>query len=105
MKMRWCLLAWLWLLPSQGDATAPVLATASASARINIEFQDADIHHVLRTFADLGRVNIIAEKGVSGRVSATFRSTTWREALGTVLRSQGLEAEQDGNIIYVRPGC
>ena len=75
------------------------------SERLNIEFQDADLASVLRTLSDIGRVNIVIEQGVSGRVSANFRGVTWREALFEVLRSQGLKAEQDGNIIYVRPAC
>ena len=75
------------------------------AARINVEFQDVDIHEVMRTFAELGRVNIIVQSGVSGRVTATLRSTTWQSALEQILRSQGLKAERDGNVIYVRPYC
>jgi len=106
--MRWCVLAVTALsalAPTQANATASSAVVEASTARINVEFQDADLRQVLRTFAELGRINIIVEQGVSGRVTATFRSTTWQEALAQVLRSQGLEAERDGNVIYVRPGC
>ena len=59
----------------------------------------------LRTLGDIGRVNIVAEAGVQGKVTARIRHTTWREALEYILRSQGLEAEYDGNMVYVRPSC
>jgi type IV pilus assembly protein PilQ len=81
--------------------TYPV--SAAAQERIDVEFQDADIHFVLRTLADIGRVNIVAEAGVKGRVTARLRHTTWREALDRILVSQHLEAEYDGNMVFVRP--
>ena len=86
--------------PSQ-CALLPV--STSAHARIDVEFQDADIHFVLRTLGELGRVNIVAESGIKGRVTARLRHTTWREALEQILASQHLEAEYDGNMIFVRP--
>lgn len=91
------------LLP--GVSSGASQGTSASSARINVEFQDVDIHQVMLTLAELGRVNIIVEKGVSGRVTATLRSTTWESALEQILRSQGLKAERDGNVIYVRPYC
>ena len=91
------------LLPGVSSAASQALSTSSAS--FNVEFQDVDIHQVMRTFAELGRVNIIVETGVSGRVTASLHSTTWESALEQILRSQGLEAVRDGNVIYVRPYC
>jgi type IV pilus assembly protein PilQ len=106
--MRWCLICLLAGTqggPATQARTSPPQRTELSSERINVEFQDADIHHVLRVFADLGNINIVVEDGVSGRVTATLRSTTWQRALTEILRSQGLEGERDGNIIYVRPAC
>lgn len=102
------LLALLLGVSSPPVVTVATVATdwgvsAAAEQRIDVEFQDADIHHVMRTLGDIGRVNIVAEAGVKGRVTARLRHTTWREALERILASQQLVAEYDGNMVYVRP--
>lgn len=106
-------MVWSWWLPllvgTSGlpmPAQAP-LVTATSNAyrgqRIDLELQDADIHQVLRMFSEIGRVNIIAEPGVSGKVTARFTSTPWDEAFAHVLASLHLEAMRDGNVITVCP--
>ena len=49
------------LLPAISSGASHEIS--ASSARINVEFQDVDIHQVMLTLAELGRVNIIVEKG------------------------------------------
>lgn len=74
-----------------------------AGRRIDIELQDVEIHRVLRLFGEIGRVNIIPRRGVSGRVTARLRNIPWDDALRAILRSQRLGMIWQGNVIYVAP--
>lgn len=69
--------------------------------RIDIELQDAPIKDVLLLFSDIGRVNIIAGKGVQGQVSLKLNSVPWDQALDIILRSLGLGLIKEGNVIRV----
>lgn len=69
--------------------------------RIDIELQDAPIKDVLLLFSDIGRVNIIAGRDVSGKVTMKLNSVPWDQALDIILRSLGLGMVQEGNVIRV----
>ena len=83
-------------------AGAPTAPAEAAGRRIDIELQDVEIRQALRTFAEIGRVNIVPEKGVQGRVTARLRDMPWDEALEQIVCSLGYVLEWDGNVIYVR---
>ena len=94
-----------------GGFASPPRAMANGSAygkrnkwrgeRIDIELQDAPIKDVLLLFSDIGRVNIIAGQGVSGRVTMRLTSVPWDQALDIILKSLGLGMVQEGNVIRV----
>ncbi len=71
--------------------------------RINIEFQEADIHTVFRFIADFAQINIITSDDVAGKVTVRLAGVPWDEALAAVLQSKGLGAQQIGNIVRVAP--
>ncbi len=78
-------------------------AEPSAGRRIDIELQNTEVHEVFRLLADIGKVNIVAGKDVSGRVTARFTAVPWDEVLAHVLISLQLRMRRDGNVIYVTP--
>lgn len=69
--------------------------------RIDIELQDVDIHRALEIFAEVGKVNIVPEQGIAGRVTLKMTDQPWDYCLCLVLESLGLEMQRDGNVIYV----
>ncbi len=69
--------------------------------RIHIELQDAPIKDVLLLFSDIGRVNIIAGRGVEGSITMKLNSVPWDQALDIILRSLALGSSRDGNVIRV----
>lgn len=98
-------MALCWML-AFGAGSVPASAAAGprvhdGKGRIDLELQDAEIHDVLRMFADIGRVNIVAGRGISGRVTVKFRGVPWEEALERVVCSLDLVMSVDGNVIYV----
>jgi type IV pilus assembly protein PilQ len=91
--------------------TAGVLVSLSAVAgapraepkRITLDVVRADIHDVLRLLADKGGLNVVVSDEVQGKVTLKLRDVPWRQALETVLASQRLGLELQGNVLRVAP--
>ena len=71
--------------------------------RITIDLRQADIHNVLRLFAEEGNINVVTDSGVAGVVTLRLRSVPLDEAFAIILRTQQLGWEQQGSIIRVAP--
>jgi type II secretory pathway component GspD/PulD (secretin) len=71
--------------------------------RIDLSLRDADLVEVLRSFAKLGRFNLVLDPAVKGRVTVELRDVPWDAALAVILRTHGLAAEVDGRIVSVVP--
>jgi len=97
--------AYLFAGAGPGSAWDAVADTASSTApTISMDLVNADIHHVLRLFGDVGRVNVVAGDDVQGKVTVHLESVPWDQALAAVLASQGLAAQRfGGNIVSIRP--
>lgn len=83
-----------------------VLASSSFAAapkRVSFEFANADVHSVLRIFAEVGRFNLVTSEAVSGKVTVTLRNVPWDEAMSVVLAAKGLGLERTGNIVRIAP--
>lgn len=75
--------------------------TIYTGARISLDFQKADIHNILRIIADVAGLNIITSDKVKGNVTLKLKNVPWDQALDVLLRNNGLDKTQDGNIIRV----
>lgn len=89
--------------PAHAGAHAVVAEPAGSGRRIDIELQDADIRDVLELFGEIGRVNIIVDRRVHGRVSCKLRNIPWDDALRAILRSHRLGMIWQDNVIWVAP--
>lgn len=69
--------------------------------RFSLDVQGADIRTLLRAFAEFSGRNIIVGKDVKGQVSVNVRDTPWRDALGSILRSHGLDLTEEAGGIRV----
>jgi type IV pilus assembly protein PilQ len=70
-------------------------------APISLDFQRADIHNILRILADVSGFNIITSDSVKGTVTMKLKNVPWDQALDVILRNNGLDKIQEGNIIRV----
>jgi type IV pilus assembly protein PilQ len=68
---------------------------------ISMDFQDADIKTVLRSFSVYTDKNIIAGPEVEGPVTVHLEEVPWRKALDIVLRANGYGAREEEGIIRV----
>ncbi|HYH94623.1 secretin and TonB N-terminal domain-containing protein [Hyalangium sp.] len=84
-------------MPSLADAPR------DESKRITLDVVRADIHDVLRLLAEKGGLNVVVSDDVKGKVTLKLRNVPWRQALDTVLASNGLGQELRGNVLRVAP--
>ncbi len=68
---------------------------------ITVDFQDADIHAVLRLLAEIGDINIIVSDKVKGTVTLKAKQVPWDLLLDAILANNGLVKLKIGNIIRI----
>ncbi len=68
---------------------------------ISVDFQNADIHAVLRFLAEIGGINIVVSDKVKGTVTLKLNHVPWDEVLDLVLSSNGLAKIKIGNVIKI----
>ena len=94
------------VLISEGGETKkadePPKSPQYTGPKISVDFYKADIHAVMRFFAEVGSKNIIVDESVSGTVSLRLEAVYWEEAFRAVLWSQGLGAQNIDSLILVR---
>ena len=72
---------------------------------ISLDLKDADLKDVLRTFAELAKLNIVIDPGVRGSVTIRLNDVPWDQALDVILRVNGLGYVLEGNILRIgEPG-
>jgi type IV pilus assembly protein PilQ len=69
--------------------------------RIDLSLRDADLVEVLRSFAKLGKFNLVVDPAVQGKVTVELEDVPWDAAMAVILRTHGLAAEVDGRIVSV----
>lgn len=74
---------------------------SAGSDQFEISFQGADIKDALNMIASAGNFNIMLPETLGGRVTLTFRQTSLKEAMGSILRVNGLEFAEEGDIVRV----
>ena len=73
----------------------------SAGEPISLDLKDADLKDVLRTFAELARLNIVIDPEVKGSVTVRLNDVPWDQALDVILQVNGLGYVLEGNVLRV----
>ncbi len=81
------------------QAAAPPPSLPNTHRTISLDLQDADIHSVLRLFADVSGLNVVAGDDVQGTVTVVMHDVPWDAALMAILHSKGLAAQRLGDQI------
>jgi type IV pilus assembly protein PilQ len=71
--------------------------------KITLDFKDADIANILRLFAEVSDLNIIASGDVKGTVTVRLVDVPWDQAFDIVLQANNLGAERIGNVVRIVP--
>lgn len=70
---------------------------------ISLDLQDTDIDNALRIIAEVSNLNIIASQDVTGKVTLRLIDVPWDQALDVILKTNGLDKVQEGNVIRIAP--
>lgn len=68
---------------------------------IFLDFQNADIHNILRLIGEVSGKNVVVSDAVSGKVTLKLKDVPWDQALDIVLAANGLGVVQSGNILRI----
>ncbi len=93
-------------------ATRPTAAKAAPPAAhprdsrftcepISLDLKDADLKDVLRSFAELEKINIAIDPEVRGSVTVRLENVPWDQALEVILETNGLGYILEGNVLRV----
>jgi type IV pilus assembly protein PilQ len=70
---------------------------------ISLDLQDTDIDNALRIIAEVSNLNIIASNDVQGKVTLRLIDVPWDQALDVILKTNGLDQVQEGNVVRIAP--
>lgn len=70
---------------------------------LSLNFQDIEVRSVLQLIADFTGQNLVASDSVTGSMALRLDSVPWDQALDIVLRTNGLDKRQSGNVLFVAP--
>jgi type IV pilus assembly protein PilQ len=70
---------------------------------VSLDFQDADLRAVLRTFAEISGLNLVIDPAIKGTVDLALRDVPWDQAFDIILRANKLGYVADGTIVRIAP--
>ena len=70
---------------------------------VSMDFQDADLRAVLRTFAEISGLNVVIDPQVDGTVDVALTDVPWDQALDVILRANRLGYVVDGTVVRIAP--
>ena len=70
---------------------------------VTLDFQNADLRAVLRTFSEISGLNMVIDPTVEGSVDVALRDVPWDQALDIILRANKLGYSVDGTVVRIVP--
>jgi type IV pilus assembly protein PilQ len=96
--------------PVGAASGAATLAASQGTARqqftghpITLDFQNADLRAVLRTFAEISGLNVVIDPSIQGTVDVSLKEVPWDQALDIILKANKLGYSVDGTIVRIVP--
>lgn len=80
-------------------------AAPAGEAHVSIDFKDADVLDVMRLMAEAGGFQLVADPGVSCRLTLKLREVPLQTAFDVILRSCSLASDEEGGIVRVAPAA
>lgn len=70
-----------------------------AAPMVTMSVVDSDVRDVLTGLATIGKVNVVIDESVSGKISVNIKNIPFESALELITRSKGLSMHRSGNVI------
>ena len=87
----------------QIEVNATLMLQSKRSSKVNIELKNADIQDVIRLLAKKHGLNIVTSPDVTGEITVSLKNVDIKKALDSIVKMNGYEWFQEGNIIMVKP--
>lgn len=84
-----------------GQSVSDAQVNVTEEGTVEIHVNDANLNEVLRMLSLQLEKNILPSKEVRGTVTANLYDVTVREALDAILKANGFDYREKGNVIYV----
>ncbi|MDH5715067.1 MAG: AMIN domain-containing protein, partial [Candidatus Aminicenantes bacterium] len=68
---------------------------------ISFDFNNVNIHDVIRLFADFTGLNFVIDPDVSGRITIVLHDVPWDQALDIILKNNGLGKIYELNVVRI----
>jgi type IV pilus assembly protein PilQ len=85
----------------KGQSVSDAQVNVTEEGTVEIHVNDANLNEVLRMLSLQLEKNILPSKEVRGTVTANLYDVTVREALDAILKANGFDYREKGNVIYV----
>ncbi len=86
---------------TQGNRTVYERSSSFGGDKLDLNFTDVRVNDVLQILADFKSLNLVVSDSVTGTMSLRLNQVPWDQALEVILRSSGLDARKEGNILEV----
>src|SRR4030095_9449717 len=86
---------------TNGQSVSDAQVNVTEEGTVEIHVNDANLNEVLRMLSLQLEKNILPSKDVRGTVTANLYDVTVREALDAILKANGFDYREKGNVIYV----
>ncbi len=73
--------------------------------KLSLNFQDIEVRDVLQIIANYIGFNLVASDSISGTITLRLNNVPWDQALELVLKTNGLDKRQSGNVLMVAPAA
>ncbi|MFC3908431.1 type IV pilus secretin PilQ [Legionella dresdenensis] len=73
--------------------------------RLSLNFQKIPIRSVLQLLADFTGINMVVSDQVQGDITLRLNDTPWDQALDIILKTNGLDKRQTGNVMLIAPAA
>lgn len=83
------------------EAGSPIPTKPLPKQPVTIRILKSDIKTILRALARAANQNILVKEDIKGEINLDVRAVPWDQVFRSVMKSQGLSYEWDGNIIRV----
>lgn len=93
----------VWAQVPGSMTTPPGQARQYTGEPADFDFQGADIRMVLRSFAELGGLNLVIDPTVKGTVDIKLNRVPWDQALEVILKTSKLRYIVEGTVVRIIP--
>ncbi|HUR40335.1 MAG TPA: type IV pilus secretin PilQ [Verrucomicrobiae bacterium] len=90
-------------IPEDSDEAKKRREQVYTGERISLSFQNIDVRALLQIIGDVSGNNVVISDGVKGDLAMRLINVPWDQALDIILRTKGLDKDQQGNVMLIAP--